>query len=335
MRYLTAFIIPALLLLTFIPAVAQEPSGDGGAEKAPSIEWKESWAGISKDRADLVILFMLDPAPGARDVEMTEKLWNDPDVVSCVVNNFQALRIECVNPKEHPLAVELEINKFPSVLVLDLEKTIIYRQEGLSSPGQFLTILKNCLSAFELEKEANSDADKMYGLAKIYIDLKRTGDAIRLLEKVCELDPENKNGLKVRALFLLGGLEIADKKYDSAAKRFEEVLKLDPDNKSGYRDDIALQMALIESYNNEYGKAAEKLEKFIKDYPDSNLVPEAYFHLGYCHYLLKDKDKAEETFKELAEKFADTDQGKQAEKMLRLIKQVREAEKRRNAPRRG
>jgi len=138
------------------------------------------------------------------------------------------------------------------------------------------------------------------------------------LIKIIEVDPENKIGETVHALYKLGVASVRD--ANKRKEYFDKLKKLDPQDKSGYADDIAFVEALAPFYKRDYKETAENLQAFIEKHKSSKLVPKALFQLANCWYRLKEKGKCAEVLEKLINEYPDSGLIDSAKKVLKRVK---------------
>ena len=121
-----------------------------------------------------------------------------------------------------------------------------------------------------------------------------------------------------KAVFYLANINFEQKNYDEAKKYFQLYL----DN---YRND---KLLLGSSYNGIgecledqglYQEAINYYEEALKKFDTLILAPEFLLNIGRCYELSGQKDKAQETYNQILEKYPDSLFTQEAEKLLSLL----------------
>jgi tetratricopeptide (TPR) repeat protein len=138
------------------------------------------------------------------------------------------------------------------------------------------------------------------------------------LLRIIEIDPDNRCGETVRALYKAGLIELA--KSGTCKDYFEKARKLDPDDKCGYEDDMELVEAGAPCRDGDYAKAAGNLSGFIERNSDSELVPKALLLLASCLYRTKESEKYVQTLEKLVTEYPRSTEAKSARRLLERAK---------------
>ena len=137
------------------------------------------------------------------------------------------------------------------------------------------------------------------------------------LLRIVEIDPDNKTGETVHALYKLGIASVRD--ADKKKEYFDKLKKLDPEDKYGYADNIDFVMALAPFFKRDYRKTAENLQTFMDKHKSSKLIPKALFQLANCWYRLKEKAKCAEVLEKLIKEYPDSGLTESAKKILKRV----------------
>jgi tetratricopeptide (TPR) repeat protein len=114
-----------------------------------------------------------------------------------------------------------------------------------------------------------ADAAAMFRLATLYLNRERFGDAIKMLESVLKVQPEN-----VEASYLLGNSYLHYEKHEFAARYFTKALKYNPGHlPSLYNLGICYETLGLKS------KAIQIFKKFFVLEKDTKWKEEARFRL--------------------------------------------------------
>lgn len=237
------------------------------------------------------------------------------------------------------------IKGIPQVMIMDAEKRELVRIIGFRAAREFLKAIKDGIDAVKEKKEAEealkkdeNDVKAHYKLAEALRKQNKSEEAKKHYEKVVEIDKENAEGLKVKALFRLGEAEIFSSRdylvnLKRAEKRFEEVEKLDAEEKGGFADRIEyyrLEGRIRKNARKMKDDAetakriAEDCESFIKKFSESEFTPYAVYFACYAYYLAKDFKKALEKVNILITDYSDTRMGVSAKR--RKMKEIIEKE---------
>ena len=223
-----------------------------------------------------------------------------------------------------------EIRGIPQVIIMDAEKKELVRIIGFKVAREFLKAIKDGVDAVAEKAEAEealkkdkNDIKAHYRLAEALRKQNKLEEAKKHYEKVIELDRENKEGLKVKALFRLGEAQLfSGRDYlgnlKKADEKFKEVERLDGEKKGGFADRIEyyrLEGKMWESARKARGdvelakRLAADAESFIAKFPKSEFVPFALYFASYFYYFAKDYEKALEKVNILLDDYGDTRMG--------------------------
>lgn len=178
--------------------------------------------------------------------------------------------------------------------------------------------LHNLLQTFGEEQRNTADYNNMMGYSLLHEGLPE--NAVQCFEKAIEIDPESKTSYRGMARAAM-----ASEFYEEAAEAYGKLLETEPDRRSYL---INCSIALVESgqvdeaaaliYKADYTYPNDmavlrvmawihlyqgKLEKALEEYStliDKAATSDDFLNLGYCHWLMKDIEGAEEAFKEYA-----------------------------------
>lgn len=122
------------------------------------------------------------------------------------------------------------------------------------------------------------NADALAGLARIARRQQNPNEAIRLMERVAELQPGNWGAFNT-----LGGISFRMGRYDQAVAYFRRAVYLDPGNHVA-----AANLAAAGMMGGDFATARDGLIEAAATYPD----PTIQMNLGIAHYYLGEYDEA-------------------------------------------
>jgi tetratricopeptide (TPR) repeat protein len=328
MRKLFILAIVASLVVMFLAG----PVWAGQKRKA-KINWETKWADAAKKakKADKYILLLFtDPRRCPPCRMMDSKTWPDKEVVKFINKKFVPLYINTGIRANHAMAKEWNYRYIPTIIITNAKKKVISLLSGFRTPDELLEYLKSALVLAKLEKayeKKPKSAAAAFKLAKAYAKTNKLKEAIKLLEKVCELDSDNSAGQKALAIFELADIYLHKKEIDKAKGLYEEFIKLDPENKTGNKDDAAFEIAMIPMYKKDYETAITSIEKFMKDYPKSENIACALYRIAFFHLQFHRMDKVKEYLKQLVKEHPDSDFAKKAAEHLKEIEKEEQEKK--------
>jgi uncharacterized protein YyaL (SSP411 family) len=124
----------ALLLLALLCAIDRGVAADGVEEMRWTSEAKKAFATAVKEKRPLLVYFTLPECHWC--VVMKTKTFDDPQVIQEVNKSFIAL-----SPKgddADQLAEALEVDTYPTTLIISHDKKVLARMPGYVPPATFL-----------------------------------------------------------------------------------------------------------------------------------------------------------------------------------------------------
>jgi len=161
--------------------------------------------------------------------------------------------------------------------------------------------------------------DALYNQAWCLINLERTEEAIPVFEKIVEKYPEGRYG--ARSQFTLGDYYYGLKEYELATANYEKFLSIYPDNKLKTQQDRALRrkagvllghLAEIDAYNlyaqgellfdsQSYDEARNIFKEVQEKYPNSDQAVNAAVNIAASYMAEEDYRKAGDIFQKVVE----------------------------------
>jgi tetratricopeptide (TPR) repeat protein len=193
--------------------------------------------------------------------------------VTAYSTKFVNMKVDCEKGEGVELAKRFKIMNYPTIVFLKSDGSEIDRHIGYLGPKDFLQLMKdyyngvNTLDYFVSKmKEDGDDVELVFTVASKYVDRADRENAMPLLDKVMELDPENERGYAERAL----------------------MQKADAERKAGDLD-----------------QAIADARAFIERYPQSENAKNMLYDLAYYQEKAGRLDGALATHKELIERYPD------------------------------
>ena len=313
---LVVFFLCFALLTAFADGIEFGKSLDEAAKKA-------------KEGNKLLFVYFTGPNCPACDL-LKEETFSKESVQKFVKEGFVPVKVYYGEGDSKELFKKYEIRGIPQVIIMDAEKKEVVRIIGFKVAREFLKAIKDGMDAVAEKAEAEealkkdeNDIKAHYKLAEALRKQNKVDEAREHYGKVIELDKENKNGLKAKALFRLGEAELFSSRdylgnLKKANEKFEEVESLDGEKKGGFADRIEyyrLEGRIWENLRKAKGDAetarrlATDSESFIKKFPESEFIPFALYFASLFYHYAKDYEKALEKVNKLLDDYGDTQMG--------------------------
>jgi tetratricopeptide (TPR) repeat protein len=168
--------------------------------------------------------------------------------------------------------------------------------------------------------------DALYNKAWCLINLDRTEEGIPIFEEIVTRYPDGRYG--ARSQFTLGDYYYGLKEYEQATTNYQKFLALFPEDKLKTQRDRALRrkarvllghLAEIDAYNlyaqgeqlfdsEDYDEARKIFKEVQEKYPDSDQAVNAALNIGASYMAEEDYRKAGAFFTEVVEKYSDNSQ---------------------------
>jgi tetratricopeptide (TPR) repeat protein len=211
----------------------------------------------------------------------------------------------------------------------------IYQRSDMDKAIEYATKLQDldpenkkglALKAAELLSTLHALKGNQYARQRDSENAKKSMDeAIKYVDKIIELDPENKAEKGYDAAFNLGGYYVRQrdpekaKKYfdpEKAKKYFDIAKKMDPEDKLGRAENMDWMIAVAPAYQQKWEEAAKGIEKFIEAHGKSELLPTAYWTLADFYRRAGNTEKMEKALDDLVKKFPDSREAQAAKRRL-------------------
>jgi thioredoxin-like negative regulator of GroEL len=230
-----------ILLSLLLPLLAAAPAG------AEDVRWVRDFDLALQEallaRRPLMVTFEADWCGWCRRLDQTT--FRDPAFAE-QVRDMVAVRIN--GDHNRGLVALYRVSGYPTTVVLDRRGKEIGRITGYKQAHAFVRALQTALAGREPLREAEEQA------------------------AASPEDPE--------AVYALGDVLLALRRYGEAREAFETVLRLDADNASGLADDALLDIGLAYVLEQDYATASSRLARFRETHPDSDRRDQALFFEG-------------------------------------------------------
>jgi len=313
---LVVFFLCSALLTAFADGIDFGKSLDEAAKKV-------------KEENKLLFVYFTGPNCPACTL-LQEETFSKESVQKFVKEGFVPVKVYYGEGDSEKLFKKYEIRGIPQVIIMDAEKKEVVRIIGFKVAKEFIKAIKDGVDAVAEKAEAEealkkdeNDIKAHYKLAEALKKQNKVEEAKKHYEKVVELDKENKDGLKVKALFRLGEAELFSSRdylgnLKRANEKFEEVERLDGEKKGGFADRIEyyrLEGRIWEDFRKakDDAETARRLaadsESFIEKFPESEFVSFALYFASLFYHYAKDYNKALEKVNKLLDDYGDTYMG--------------------------
>jgi Flp pilus assembly protein TadD len=139
------------------------------------------------------------------------------------------------------------------------ERSLIYAADGAAQQGNTAAAERDYRAAMN---EGSGHIDAHLGLAQMYLKNGQNDQAIPVLEKALELQPEH-----AFANYLTGKIYLEQQRYDDAVSMFNRGLTTEPDNL-----DLAIGKGITEDMRGNHAVAQMNYLRAIKSNPNANLT---------------------------------------------------------------
>ncbi len=184
------------------------------------------------------------------------------------------------------------------------------QQEKLAKSDEQIKIQVNALKAL-----AEKNQKEISEISKLLNEQKKFISEITKSLKSLGSSSSKKKAEKVDDLKEADNL-FSKKQYSKAKELYNQLLE-SKTLSAGKTNGVLLNVGIIEYKNKNYSDALVYLSKIYTKYPRSSKAPSALYHIGLCFKALGQKDEANETFKEVISKYANSSEAKAAKNELK------------------